>query len=309
MRRSVRVIFLLGLVPLLLIVLAACGGGDDDGETGPDGSSGQTSSSSDGGGGSSDASGTGGSSDDGSSGGTTVGAPTLDADPGMTWAEVEGQRIEYRANGSLHYECTVDDERVLINYQTAEGNDFSLNAALQGGSWIGNITFKPDGDGNIQYGATIPDDADVFGLGDGALSFEGTVDKITDRDIMNPETVDAQIAVNCSWPGGDPTAVIDGQTFTFPPSGAQSFSCSVADEAVSFEKSGGDSQLQIDAQMRTADAWLGSVAVRTAAGNYTSTIPEDGAGLTIDGATVRYEGTFTDPSGAEVTGTVDATCG
>ena len=293
------------LMPLLLLVATACGGGDSSDSREPKDNSGTTTQSS----GNSDGGSNDGSSPDGSSDGSVaVGAPTVDAEPGMTWAEVDGERIEFLANGSLHYECAVGADRVVINYQTGEGHDFSLNAALQEGGWLGNITFKPGGSVNVQYGATIPLDADSFGLADSALSYEGAVQKIEDFDIANAENLSARIAVNCAWPGGDPVAVIDGQTYTFPASGSQSFNCNLASEAVTFDKSGGESQLQIDASMRTADAWLGHVAVYTENGNFTSTIPENGEGLTIDGATVHYEGIFADPSGGEVAGTVDVTC-
>lgn len=237
-----------------------------------------------------------------------VGSPTIESDPGMTWAEVNGERIEFLANGSQHYECTVGPDRVTINYQTGEGNDFLLNAAMQGGGWLGNLTFAPGGEGNVQYSASIPNDAESFGLGNDALSYEGSVQKIKDFDMANAEIMSAQIAVNCAWPGGDPAAVINGEKYTFPASGSQSFECNIESEAVAFDKSGGNSQLQIDATKRTADAWLGSVAIYTENGNFTSTIPEDGEGLTIEGAKVHYEGTFNEPSGGEVTGTVDVTC-
>ena len=47
---------------------------------------------------------------------------------------------------------------------------------------------------------------------DGALSFQGTADKIVDFDLANSEEVDVGIAVDCApaSDGSEPTAEIDG---------------------------------------------------------------------------------------------------
>ena len=56
------------------------------------------------------------------------------------------------------------------------------------------------------------------------------------------------------------------------------------------------------------DQWVGAVVVYRNEGNLASTLPPDGTGLSVEGTTVSYRGTFVGPDGEEVDGTVEATC-
>jgi hypothetical protein len=66
--------------------------------------------------------------------------------------------------------------------------------------------------------------------------------------------------------------------------------------------------MQIELRKRTADAWLGHVVLITDAGQFTSTIPDDGEGVTIEGTTFTYSGTFEGSEGSAVEASVEVTC-
>ncbi len=85
-----------GVVLLVFgLISVACGGGTNDGAASPSSSTGASDVDT-------TPAGNGGSGDDdgdvvGSS--SEVGAPTLQAEPGMAWVEVDGERLEYGAAG------------------------------------------------------------------------------------------------------------------------------------------------------------------------------------------------------------------
>jgi hypothetical protein len=185
-----------------------------------------------------------------------------------------------------------------------------VQAGLQGERWVGNATFKAGDGENVQYGAQIPSDAMPLLVGTDSLSFEGTVTRIEDFDAANPTTVDASFAVNCAVPGGVPSAEIGGTSYTFDPSGAQSVTCTVADDAINIlinRLSADGLQLEVSSR-REGDALLGNVSVYTPDGTFTSPLPQDGAGLEVTGSTVAYQGTFTGGPSGDVAGTVAVTC-
>jgi hypothetical protein len=282
------------------LVIAGCGGGGSGAETPAGG---------DGGGG--DAQPTAGEQNGEDRSGATVGAATLTADPSSAWAEVDGGRLEYRASGGIAFECTVADDRVIVNFQSGDGHDLLLQGSNQTGSWILSLTFKP-GDKQIQYGASTVSGAGSFGISDGTVSYEGKVDRIEDFDLANATEVDARVAINCASAagGGDPTATVGGQEYLFALSGAQSVTCEVAPERVEIriDRLGiDDTQLEIDGRQE-GDRWIGAAVVYTSDGSFTSTFLEDGTGLTIDGSSVEYAGTFKGPDGGELDGTASVTC-
>ncbi len=245
----------------------------------------------------------------GGQGGGTVGAPTLNADPGFAWAEVDGDRLEYQSSGGVAYECTVADDRVTVNFQTADGHDLLLQGAHQADGWILSLTFQRGGDG-IQYSATSTGGDGTFGVGDGAISYEGKVGRVEDFDVANATKVDARVAVNCASAGGDPTATIGGETYVFALSGAQSVTCEVAPDRVTVRINrlaldGG--QLEIDGR-QDGGRWIGAVVVYTSGGQFTSPMATDGTGLTIDGSSVEFAGAFKAPDGSMLDGTASATC-
>ncbi len=311
-RRGRRILAIAALV----VVATACGGSDDD----ADGGSADDDSAADEGGASDDAgddSGDGSGGDDGSAGDPSdldslvvLGTPPVTADPGTAFVELDGERLDYAASGSINVQCTVTDAQVSVNFQTADGHDLLVQGAPQDGSWFLTTTFARGGD-NTRYTAESIARDGTFTIGDGALSYEGQVARVVDFDVANAEMVDARMAVNCDPAGGgsDPTAEIGDAAYAFPVSGAQSVTCTVTDDAVEVRINRlalEGTQLEINA---TSDGgqWLGNVTVYTADGNLSSTIPADGTGLTIDGTTVTYDGTFTTPSGDQ-TGTATATC-
>jgi len=283
------------------MLLASCGGDDDGGGAqlpigdNRGGDPTPTTSSSD-------------SSGGGSGGG--AGAVTRTTEPGQALVEVDGETIIYRAAGSIFYSCDILDDRITVNFQTSDGHDLLIQGGQQAGGWVANLNFKAAGAGNVQYGATIPVDADAFGLGDSALSFEGTVSRIKDFDVANAERVPATIAVNCASPGGDPTAKIGDESYVFRLSGAQSVQCDVTPNQfeVRIDRLSTDG-LQLEAQGRQqSGAWLGSFTVYSGNERFTSTFVSIGTGLDIEGTTLRYEGTFTSASGEEKEGSISVTC-
>ncbi len=287
------------LFPAMLMVLAlgSCGGDDDAGSP-FDNNAGSDQTATTGAGGS------GGSSNE--NGGGNSGEPSLTADPGRAWAEVEGQRVEYVSAGSIYYFCDIGTSQVNVNYQTPEGHDMSLNATFDGNHWVGSLTVKPGTGKNLQYSAVLPDDADKFVVGETSLSFEGTTSRLENFDLNSARDETMTLAVNCGAAGGsDAMADIGGTTYSFPVSGAQSFDCNVAADNVEVQINRlaiDNLQLEIDAR-KDGDRWLGSVTVYTAGGSLTSSVPADGEGLVIDGSSVTYEGTFGD-----VEGSVSVTC-
>lgn len=240
-----------------------------------------------------------------------LGEPSLTADPGTAWAEVDGERFTYESAGSLAFACDIGPDRVQVNFQTSEGRDLLLQAVRQGDAWTGQLTFQPGGGQNLQYSASLPAAADPLVIGEEALGFEGTATRIEDFDAAGADEVEAAVAVNCALAAGEqPSAVVDGTTYTFSPSGAQSFDCSVTAEnlEVRINRLARDGlQLEVSARQE-GDQWVGAVVVITPEATFTSTLPPDGSGLTVGGASVDYEGTFTGGPGGDVAGTVSVTC-
>ena len=281
------------LLPALALGVAVAGCGGDAPSEGAPGASGDA--------GAADAA--------GSKGVVTLAEPTLTADPGTAWAEVDGGRLTYESAGSLAYVCVIGPERVQVNFQTAEGNDLALQASLQDDRWVGQLTFQPGGE-SLQYGASLPATADPMVIGRNAVSFEGMVTRVEDFDAANATQVEASVAINCELDEDVPTAVVGGATYTFDPRGAQSFDCSVAEQNldVVINRLASDGlQLAVSAR-RDGEDWIGAVVVSTPQATYTSTLPADGTGLTIDGSSVDYEGTFTGGASGDVPGTASVTC-
>jgi hypothetical protein len=250
------------------------------------------------------------------SGGGEAGPLTGTADPGQAVVEVEGEQIVYEAAGSLFYTCEVAADRITINYQTPEGHDFNLQASDQGDGWIGSISFNPaEGDAIVGYGAQIPTDG-TLGLGDNAISFDGTASRIEDFDFETQRDVQASIVVNCEPPGGSPTVTIGATEYEVPLSGAQSVTCEVDQGAVEIminRLALEDRQLQISVRTE-GDNLLGIVVLTDGEDEYLATMPLDGAGLEIESGTVTYSGPFVHTSAAdpsleeELEGTAKATC-
>lgn len=248
--------------------------------------------------------------DDPGDAGTGTGEPTLTADPGTTWVEVDGERLTYESAGSFAYACDIGPDSLTVNIQTGAGRDLLLQAVRQGDGWAGQLSFQRGGDEQVQYSASIPTNAERFVVGEDALSFEGTVTRIEDFDAANATEIEADLAANCALTGEAPTAVLGGSTYTFSPNGAQRFDCQVSADSLEVRVNRlpvDGTQLEVTAQQDGGE-WLGAVSVTTPEGTRISTIPLDGTGLSVDGSSVDYEGTFTGGPGGDVAGTVSVTC-
>lgn len=288
----------------LLALLGACGGGGNDDSDDGGGSGGQSDTPS----GTSEERSPAADSSGGGSGSST-GEVEFTAEAGEAWVEVDGKEIVYAAASSIHFSCDIGDSQLLINFQTADGHDLLIQGAKQGEDWFGSLTFKDASASNVQYGGELFTDATRVGLGDAALSFADIVTRVEDFDVANGEDMEARIAVNCDL--GSPAMVtIDGETHEFPLSGAQSLACDVGEDGfeINISRPVDGTNFEMSAR-KEGEMWLGAVSVRTATGQYLSTIPDDGAGMEIDGRTVRYSGTFEDRvNGGEVEGVAEAIC-
>ena len=237
----------------------------------------------------------------------------LTTDPGRATVTVDGETLTYESAGSIYYTCNIESDTIQINYQTPEGHDFLIRGSLQSGGWVGQITFTKGGGANDRYQAAAPGDGELTVSGD-AASYTGAVQHMEGFDLNTAQDVDATIAVNCATAGGDPQAEIDGQTYVFPASGAQSFDCEISEDAfrvVINRLATDDLQLSLEAK-RTAGDWLGNVTVISGDDNYVSVITGAGEGLDISGSTIAYSGTFDhtknrQPEG-KVEGSATATC-
>lgn len=246
-------------------------------------------------------------------GATEIGPVTQTADPSTGWVEVDGQRHEFSAFGSIHYTCEVMEDRIAINFQeTTVGSSFGLVGSVVEGKWNATGNFVPGEENAVQYGVSIGFEPGVFGIGDNEISFEGTLSRVEDRDIVNAQDVQGAFAINCAAPGGGPTAEIGGQAFTFPLSGGNSVDCVISDQevAVLIGRSQPEFvQLQIDITEEGDGELFGAAIVSNDDGSFTSFVPPDGTGLEIDGASLTYEGMFTTPDDTKVEGSVSVSCG
>lgn len=247
-------------------------------------------------------------SEDGSfeAGGGEAGQVTVTADPSQAWVEADGERFVYDAVGAVHYACDISDEQVRINFQF-NGPSLLIQGGKLDGEWLLNLTFTVE-ESSIQYAATLPGEGSL-GLGDGQLSYEGPIDRVENRDILNPTVVDADLAVNCTQPEGQPTAVIDGTEYVVSTVGASSVTCEVSAEEVTVQVNRLTTEgTNIDIGVEAQDGgWFGHVSVTTPSGNFLAKDSPNPAGLTVDGSTVTYEGTFEGDSG-DVEGSVEVTC-
>ncbi len=239
-----------------------------------------------------------------------AGAVTVTADPSVARVEVDGQTIEFTVPGSVHHSCYIDEDRVSINYQQTESGDLLIQGQNLGDGWLLNLTVVPL-DSNIQYGASLPGNGNL-GIDGEALSYEGPVDKVEDRDIANASQVDVELAVNCEAPGDGIQVALGGTEYDVRFSG--SVICEFGDEAIDVSLGdarafGGaqDAELQFNV-IKTEDGWFGVASVRTAdSSSYRSEVTAEATQPTIDGMTISYEGVFSSDAG-DVDGSMSFTC-
>lgn len=293
---------LAAFLALAFTMLTACGGGDDDSGGGfGTGGFGTTPSGDSNG----REPGDGGSSSGGDSGPAPDVAP---ADPGTARLDVDGDTIVYGGNRMLFYTCELSDG-VHVNIQTGEGHDLLLQYVEGLG---GSITTR-DVEADVYYAATIRKDGGIW-IEDNTVIFSGDMERQQASDRLNSEAVEGTLVVNCDPPGGEnPKAEIDGNSYEFPASGAQSYTC-LASDTVEIDIGRNLEGRSLEINMRVEGGiTLGSVSVRLADSTYFSQIPDDGEGFEVNGNRVTYAGTFEQQSGRTVTaegleGTVTVTC-
>jgi hypothetical protein len=258
-------------------------------------------------------------------GALVAGAVTVSVEPGHAMVTVDGRTIDHHANdvGGV-FRCTFSDERIALEVNSSFG---SMTLSVDGGDdgWVGRFTADSDeGDDSswIQYSAQPFDGELGIDSESNTLSYMGTAvrqDRIAMSDgNMDTPTVDVTVAVNC---GIEPAALeVGGETFTFPLFEADSTTCTVAapdsiDIMINYLGTE-DRQLQFDVRP-DGDGLIGGVTMLDGGERWSSVISTGSGsaeGLSFDGSTVTYTGTFehtsdSDPDQSEdAEGTVVVTC-
>jgi hypothetical protein len=254
-----------------------------------------------------------------------AGPVTVFAEPGHALVTVDGRTIDHTANDTGGaFRCSFSDERVTLEVNSEFGTMIlSVDQADDG--WFGRFTAdsdEGDDDSWIQYSAQpfngelgIDDDANT-------ISYVGTAqrqDRIAmSNGEMDTPTVDVTVAVNC---GATPaTLEVGGETYEFPLFEADSQTCQVTepdsiDITINYLATE-DRQLQFDVRP-DGDGVIGGVHMLDGDERWSSVISTGSGsadGLSFDGSTVTYTGTFehtsdSDPDlSEEVDGTAVVTC-
>jgi hypothetical protein len=270
-----------------------------------------------------------GAAEDGSSFGTNPGEtstadtgsveldPSTLPPPGHARVEVDSQVYMPAASGSIHFDCEVGADEIRVNFQQTDEGDLTFQARVLNGAWLGNVTFV-NGDNN--YGGSLTDGGQELTIGTSAVTYTGSMTHRTYSDPTDTREVEAVVAVNCDTSGagdeGEAMAEIDGRTYTFPASGAQSYECEVAPTAfrVTINRLAPESeQIQLEGTQKSGE-WLANVYVISGTDRFNAIIPADGAGLEINGTMLTFSGTFTQTSETdptvedEVDGSASVTC-
>ena len=301
----------------MALVLVGCGDSDDSGAPfGPAGLGADD-------GGSAQDTGDGGSTDSGDRG-LDVGTLTSNADPGYAVVEVEGgPTIEISAaHGRGSFNCDITDDRIQIGIGGSERLSLQFNARHQEDGWGGSFTIDSDEDPDrwIQYGGIM---AGTLGLDveAGEISYVGTATRqdrygMADGDLDMPE-VEVTVSVNCGLDHA--TAMFDNHDeLDFDPFGTRFLTCmpnGPDDIDIDFDYQGGSND-RLEVDVRPDAGLIGHVKVEHDGGRWfalVSTSEGSDAGLTVDGTTVTFDGTFTyTPDGGgteqEVDGVVTVTC-
>ena len=258
-------------------------------------------------------------------GALTAGPVTVSAEPGHAVVTVDGRTIDHTANqAGGSFSCTFSDDVIALAV-TSEFGSMTLNADRVDDGWIGRFTAdsdEGDADSWIQYSAQ-PFDGEL-GIDNDAntLSYVGTAvrqDRVAmSEGEMDTPTVEVTVAVNC---GIEPASFeVAGEAFTFPLFAADSTTCQVAapdsiDITINYLATE-NRQLQFDVRP-DGDGVIGGVYVIDGDDRWSSVISTQGGtadGLSFDGSTVMYTGTFehtsdSDPDlSEEAEGTAVVTC-
>ena len=274
-----------------------------------------------------DASGGGGDSGSaqGVPGALTAGPVTVSAEPGHAVVTVDGRSIDH--NGAAlggSFRCVFSDDVISLDVNSGFGA-MTLSADRTDGGWIGRFTAdsdEGDDDSWIQYAAQPFEGELGIDLDANTLSYVGAAQR-QDRIAMSEgdldtETVEVTVAVNC---GLDPATVeVGSEAFSFPLFAADSATCVVTasdsiDVTVNYLATE-NRQLQFDVRP-DGDGVIGGVFVIDGDDRWSSVISTQSGsadGLSVDGSTATYTGTFehtsdTDPDlMEEIEGTAVVTC-
>ncbi len=258
-------------------------------------------------------------------GALVAGPVTVMADPGHAVVTVDGRTIDHTAaEAGGAFRCVVSDEGVSLDVNSGFGA-MTLSAMPVDDGWIGRFTAdsdEGDADSWIQYSAQPFDGELGIDRESRTVSYVGTAQRqdriaMSDGDLDTP-TVDVTVGVNC---GIEPaTLEVGGESFTFPLFEADNMTCQVtAPDSVDITinyLSTENRQLQFDLRP-DGDGVIGGVFVIDGDDRWSSVISTQGGtadGLSFDGSTVTYTGTFEHTSDTnadtseELEGTAVGTC-
>jgi hypothetical protein len=254
-----------------------------------------------------------------------AGAVTVFTEPGHAVVTVDGRTIDHTsAESGGMFRCVFDDDQISFEVNSEVGT-MVLTASRVDDGWLGQFTTDSDEGGDddwIQYSAQPFDGELGIDAESATLSYVGTAmrqdrNAMSDGDLDTP-IVDVTVALNC---GGEPAVVeVGGETFTFAPAGADSTTCEVLapdaiDVVLNFLASE-DRQLTVNVRP-DGDGLIGGVMVIDGEDRWNAVIStQDGSadGLSVDGSTVTFTGTFEHTSNAdpdlseEFEGTATVTC-
>lgn len=258
-------------------------------------------------------------------GAVAAGPVTVSAEPGHAVVTVDGRTIDHTASetgGS--FSCLVTDDFIALAVNSDFGS-MTLNVDRVDNGWIGRFTADSDeggADSWIQYAAQPFDGELGIDNDSNTLSYVGTAVRqdrkaMADGDMDTP-TVDVTVAINCGI--APATLEVGGETFTFALFEADSQICQVVapdsiDVTINYLATE-DRQLQFDVRP-DGDGVIGGVHMLDGDDRWSSVISTaDGTadGLSFDGSTVTYTGTFEHTSDSDpdlsdqVEGTAVATC-
>ena len=246
--------------------------------------------------------------DDPTFGGTLPGA--LEAGPVTVLAE-PGHAVVTVGDGSTDhtpvgpgqaFRCVFTDDQISLDVRSEHGA-MVLSAVGSDGGWTGQFTADADegtADDWIQYSAQpfngeLGIDQDTQTLSYVGSAFRQDRNAMSDGDTDTP-TVDVTVAVNC---GIEPAVVeVADRTFTFPPFEADSMVCQVTgpDSIDITLNSLGTQDRQLQFSVRPdGDGVIGGVYVIDGDDNWSAIISTSGdttGGLSVDGATATFTGTF-----------------
>lgn len=255
-----------------------------------------------------------------------AGPVTVATEPGHAVVTVaDGSTTDHTPVGPGNtFRCVITDDQINLDVRSEHGS-MTLNAVRSDDGWTGRFTADADegtADDWIQYSAQPFNGELGIDHNTKTLSYVGSASRhdrnaMSDGDMDTP-TVDVTVAVNC---GIEPAVVeVADQTFTFAPFEADSMTCQITgpDSIDVTMNSLGSQDRQLQFSLRPdGDGVIGGVYVIEGDDNWSAIISTSGdtaGGLSIDGATATFTGTFEHTSDAdpdlveEFEGTATVTC-